>query len=87
MSDPLVVGANVLLAGLAVLIVGHCYRGYDRNESRPLAFLGLGIALITFPSFVVYLLVRVYGAPAYVDLLVLAQVSGLISMLYAFRGA
>ena len=87
MSDlPILVSATVP-AVLGLLIVGHCYRGYDRNGSRPLAFLGLGIALLTLPSFVMYVLVALVGVPAYVDLIVLAQVGGLLSVLYAFRGA
>lgn len=87
MSDPIVAAMNVVLAGLAVVIVGHCYRGYDRNNSRPLAFLGLGIALITFPSFAVYLFVLLANGPAYVDVIAVAQVGGLVAILYAFRGA
>jgi hypothetical protein len=50
-------------------------------------FLGAGIALITLPSFVVYIVVSLTTAPAYVDLLVLTQVGGLVAILYAFRGA
>jgi hypothetical protein len=87
MTDPLVLGLNALVAGLAGVVVWQCYRGYARNGSRPLAFLGLGIALIAFPSFAVFALVSLANAPPYVDVLVVARVCGLLAVLYAFRGA
>lgn len=87
MSDLPILLSATIPAVLGALIVGHCYRGYDRNGSRPVAFLGVGIALLTLPPFVMYVLVALTDLPAYVDLIVLAQIGGLLSVLYAFRGA
>jgi hypothetical protein len=85
--DPLVLGANLLLGALSVVVVVQCYRGYRRNDSRPLLFLGVGIGLVTMPSFLLYGLVVGIGVPPYVDLLALTQTAGLLSILYAFTRA
>lgn len=85
--DPLTLGTNLLLAALSAVVVVQCYRGYRRNDSRPLLFLGVGIGLVTLPSFVLYVLVAGFGVPPYVDLLALTQTAGLLSVLYAFTRA
>lgn len=86
-ADPLVLGTNLLLAVLSTVVVVQCYRGYRRNDSRPLLFLGVGIGLVTLPSFVLYALVVGVGVAPYVDLLALTQTAGLLSILYAFTRA
>jgi hypothetical protein len=82
--DPLLVPASLFVAALSILVVVQCYRGYARNRSRPLLFLGLGVALVTLPSLLVYPVAVVFAVPAYVDVAVLAQLLGLLSLLYAF---
>jgi hypothetical protein len=85
--DPLLVPASLFVAALSILVVVQCYRGYARNRSRPLLFLGLGVALVTLPSLLVYPVAVVFAVPAYVDVVVLAQTLGLLSLLYAFTRA
>ena len=85
--EPMVVAASLFAAVLSLVVVAQCYRGYVRNRSRPLAFLGLGIALVTLPSFLLSPVSLVFDVPAYVDVVVLAQTLGLLSLLYAFTRA
>ena len=85
--EPIVLAASLLAAALSLLVVTQCYRGYTRNGSRPLLFLGLGIALVTLPSLLFYSVVVAFAVPAYVDVVVLAQTLGLLSLLYAFTRA
>lgn len=85
--EPIVIVSSLLVAVLSLLVVTQCYRGYTRNESRPLLFLGLGIALVTLPSLLLSSVVLVFAVPAYVDVAVLAQTLGLLSLLYAFTHA
>lgn len=86
-SDPLLVPASLFVAALSLLVVAQCYRGYARNGSRPLLFLGLGVALVTLPSLLLYPVSVTFAVPAYVDVVVLAQTLGLLSLLYAFTRA
>ncbi|WP_276258781.1 DUF7521 family protein [Haloglomus litoreum] len=86
-ADPVVVAASLLVAALALLVVAQCYRGYVRNGSRPLLFLGLGIGLVTLPSLLLSGASVAFAVPAYVDVVVVAQTLGLLSMLYAFTRA
>jgi hypothetical protein len=82
--DPLLVPVSLFVAALSLLIVAQCYRGYTRNGSRPLLFLGVGVALVTLPSLLLYPASVALGVPAYVDVAVVAQLFGLLSLLYAF---
>jgi hypothetical protein len=83
----LLVPASLFVATLSLVVVAQCYRGYVRNGSRPLLFLGLGVALVTLPSLLLYSVAVAFAVPAYVDLVVLAQLLGLLSLLYAFTRA
>ena len=85
--SPVIIAASLFAAALSILVVTQCYRGYARNESRPLLFLGLGIALVTLPSLLFSSIVVAFGVPPYVDLIILAQTLGLLSLLYAFTRA
>lgn len=85
--DSLLVPASLFVAALSLVVVTQCYRGYVRNGSRPLLFLGLGVALVTLPSLLLYSVTVAFAVPAYVDLVVLAQLLGLLSLLYAFTRA
>jgi hypothetical protein len=85
--DPLLVPANLFVAVLSVIIVAQCYRGYIRNGSRPLLFLGAGVALVTLPSLLLYPVSVAFGIPAYVDVAVVSQLFGLLLLLYAFTRA
>lgn len=85
--NPLVVPASLFVAALSLVVIVQCYRGYARNGNRPLLFLGLGVALVTLPSLLLYPVSVVFAIPAYVDVAVVAQLLGLLSLLYAFTRA
>lgn len=80
------------LTTVVVLVLGayvgyQAYRGYRRNDNRPVLFLGLGIFLATtvrqLTSIIAYLLV---GESPLLLLVVFFGISitGLVSVLYAF---
>jgi hypothetical protein len=86
--SPTVVAVNALLVAAAGLVVAQCYRGYVRNGSRPLAFLGLGIALLAILPTTLFVLDALLPVTlSYYDVFVLAQVAGLLSVLYALTKA
>lgn len=86
--SPVVVAVNALLVATASLVVLQCYRGYVRNRSRPLAFLGLGIALlVVVPTTLFVLDAFLPVQTSYYDVFVLAQVLGLLYVLYALTRA
>ncbi|MFC5367274.1 hypothetical protein [Salinirubrum litoreum] len=86
--SPAVVAVNALLIVTASLVVAQCFRGYVRNGSRPLAFLGLGIALLAvLPTTLFVLDASLPVTLSYYDVFVLAQVLGLLSVLYALTRA
>lgn len=85
---PTVVRAVTALVGLFVAY--QAYRGYRRNDSRPMLYLGVGIAFVTTVSFVVStLVVRPLGASDALAFLswTFANVVGLAAIFYAFTGA
>lgn len=49
--------ATLLASGLGLLIVFQAYRGYRRNESRPMLLLAVGFTLLTIAPFVLSLVV------------------------------
>ncbi|MEF8885693.1 MAG: hypothetical protein V5A44_11300 [Haloarculaceae archaeon] len=85
---PTVVRAVTALVGFFVAY--QAYRGYRRNDSRPMLFLGVGIAFVTTVSFVVSTLVaRPLGASDALAFLswTCANVVGLAAIFHAFTGA
>lgn len=85
---PTVVRAVTALVGFFVAY--QAYRGYRRNDSRPMLFLGVGIGFVTTVSFVVSTLVaRPLGASDALAFLswTCANVVGLAAIFYAFTGA
>jgi hypothetical protein len=82
--------ARALTALVGFFVAYQAYRGYRRNDSRPMLFLGVGIAFVTTISFVVSTLVaRPLGASEGLAVLswTLANVVGLAAIFYAFTGA
>lgn len=82
--------ARALTALVGFFVAYQAYRGYRRNDSRPMLFLGVGIAFVTTVSFVVSTLVaRPLGASEGLAVLswTLANVAGLAAIFYAFTGA
>ena len=85
---PTVVRAVTAVVGFFVAY--QAYRGYRRNDSRPMLYLGVGIAFVTTVSFVLStLVVRPLGASDALACLswTCANVVGLAAILYAFTGA
>lgn len=79
-----------LTAAVGLFVAYQAYRGYRRNESRPMLFLGLGIFLVTVVPFVVTtLLADALGASDAAAVLAwtVFELLGLGSIFYALRGA
>ena len=82
--------ARAVTALVGFFVAYQAYRGYRRNDSRPMLFLGVGIAFVTTISFVVSTLVaRPLGASEGLAVLswTLSNVLGLAAIFYAFTGA
>jgi len=82
--------ARAVTALVGFFVAYQAYRGYRRNDSRPMLFLGVGIAFVTTISFVVSTLVaRPLGASEGLAVLswTLSNVVGLAAIFYAFTGA
>ncbi|WP_436909723.1 DUF7521 family protein [Halosimplex marinum] len=82
--------AGALTAAVGLFVAYQAYRGYRRNDSRPMLFLGVGIFLVTAAPFVVTtLLVSVLLASDAAAILAwaLLEILGLGSILYALTGA
>lgn len=83
------VGA-LLVTLLGVYISYQAFRGYRRNQSRPMLFLAIGIVLITgVPSVITTLLVNfgVQNADLRYLLGLTSELLGLLSILYAIKYA
>ncbi|SDK43350.1 DUF7521 family protein [Natronorubrum texcoconense] len=85
---------NVLKAFVGLGIAYIAYRGYQRNESRPMLYLSLGFVLVLGVPFALFLvglpLVAVVGPPSIAEQGVvvaseLSQLIGLFVIVYALR--
>jgi hypothetical protein len=82
--------AGSVTAAVGLFVAYQAYRGYRRNDSRPMLFLGLGIFLVTVvPFLVTTVLGGVSGVSDAVVLLswTVFEIVGLGSILYALTGA
>ncbi|MFB6173206.1 MAG: hypothetical protein ABEI39_01040 [Halobacteriales archaeon] len=82
--------ARSLTATVGLFVAYQAYRGYRRNDSRPMLFLGLGIFLVTVVPFVVTTVLA--GAVGISDAAAvlawtLLEILGLASILYALTRA
>ena len=80
--------AVVAVAG--VFVAYQAYRGYRRNESRPMLYLAIAITLLTVvPVGVDYTLATLTGANDAIILLVItaAHLAGVAAILYALTRA
>ncbi|MFC7214784.1 hypothetical protein ACFQO4_11935 [Saliphagus sp. GCM10025334] len=71
---------------IGVFIAYQAYRGYRRNDSRPMLFLALGFVLVLavpFSLFVLYAAVPGIPQSAVVVASQSSQVTGLLAILYA----
>ena len=82
-----VFAATTALAG--VFVAALAYRGYRRNESRPMLFLALGVALLTaVPVGTNYVLLATAATDAQILLVVaLSHLAGVATVLYALTRA
>ncbi len=75
-------------AALGLFIAYQAYRGYRRNDSRPMLFLSLGFALILGPPvllFGVLLAAPTVSETAIQALVQTFEILGLLSIIYALR--
>ncbi|MFB6139452.1 MAG: hypothetical protein ABEJ26_03350 [Halosimplex sp.] len=82
--------ARSLTSAVGLFVAYQAYRGYRRNDSRPMLFLGLGIFLVSVVPFAVTLVLSgPFGASDAVTVLAwtLFEILGLGSILYALTGA
>jgi hypothetical protein len=94
-GNALVPALALVATGLSALIAYHAYRGYRRNNSRPMLFLAVGFAFITTIPFFVDLVFfpfvgRLYGARLAAVVLPTVkyaiQIVGLSFVLYSLYG-
>lgn len=79
---------QILSVVVGVFIAYQAYRGYQRNESRPMLFIALGFVLVLAVPFCLFVLYGVLSALPVTAVIVgsqLSQVSGLLAILYALR--
>ena len=81
-------GYELVGAALGLFIAYQAYRGYRRNESRPMLFMSLGFVLVvgvpvllTIP----FLLVPSIPQAAYQFAIQTSEIAGLVSIVYALR--
>lgn len=77
---------DVLSALLGVAIAYVAWRGYRRNDSRPMLFLSLGFVLalaVPFVLLLVFVAVPGLGEGVVGVLTQVSQVAGLVAILYA----
>lgn len=80
--------AQVLSAIIGIFIAYHAYRGYRRNDSRPMLFISIGFVLALAVPFVLLLLYLAvpFLSQSFIGVLTqTSQVVGLLSILYALR--
>ena len=76
-------------AAVGAAVAGLAYQGYRRNDSQAMRFLAVGLFCITVPPFVLtYGVGPLLGADDATTLLavLLANVAGLLSILYSLEG-
>jgi hypothetical protein len=81
-------GYELVGALLGLFVAYQAYRGYRRNESRPMLFIALGFVLIVglpVALTVPFLLVPAIPQAAYQFTIQTAEVGGLVCIIYALR--
>lgn len=81
-------GYEMVGAVLGLFVAYQAYRGYRRNDSRPMLFVSLGFifvvgvpVLLTVP----FLLVPAIPQPAYQFTIQTSEIAGLVCIIYALR--
>ena len=79
---------DVLSAVIGLFIAYQAYRGYRRNDSRPMLVIAVGFTLalaVPFLLLLLYLAVPVLPESVVAVCSQLSQLSGLLAILYALR--
>ncbi|WP_226480796.1 DUF7521 family protein [Natrinema amylolyticum] len=79
---------DVLSALIGLFIAYQAYRGYRRNDSRPMLVIAVGFLFalaVPFLLVVLYVLVPFLSETFVAVLSQLSQISGLLAILYALR--
>ncbi|WP_222916354.1 hypothetical protein [Natrinema sp. SYSU A 869] len=79
---------DVLSALIGLFIAYQAYRGYRRNDSRPMLVIAVGFLFalaVPFLLVVLYVLVPFLSETVVAVLSQLSQISGLFAILYALR--
>ena len=89
----LLLSVSLIAVGLALFIVFHAFRGYQRNDSRRTLFLAIGLCLITVVPMTLSIGVNSLGQAAEVQPRVytfflpvlsrLSEIAGLCTLLYS----
>jgi heme/copper-type cytochrome/quinol oxidase subunit 2 len=77
-------------AVVGAFVAYQAYRGYQRNDSRPMLYLAGGIALITIVPFIVTYSIGVLATTTDAQTLLaitIANLAGVIAILYALTRA
>ncbi len=87
--EVLTVASLFLVALIGTLIAVQAYRGYRRNDSRPMLFLAVGLLLLTLVPFVLNVALNTLASPEQVTVVFLENVSrllGLLAITYSLYG-
>ena len=79
---------DVLAALLGIFIAYQAYRGYRRNESRPMLFIAIGfvfVLAVPFLLLLLYLAIPFLTETVAAVLTQISQVTGLVAIVYALR--
>lgn len=52
---------SLVATGMALVVIFQAYRGYRRNDSRPMLYLAIGLACLTVIPFAISLLISSVG--------------------------
>jgi len=76
----------ILSVIIGVFIAYQAYRGYRRNDSRPMLFIALGFVLVLAVPFCIFLIYGLFPGMSVTVVIITSQVSqvgGLLAILYA----
>lgn len=78
----------LLVALLGTVIAVQAYRGYRRNDSRPMLYLAVGLALLTLVPFLLNVALATAGADRVAIALAenVARLLGLVAITYSLYG-
>lgn len=90
-GDPGLIFALAAVTAIAGLFVAYqAYRGYERNESRPMLYLAIGIVLLTAVPVGLNWLLSLWTASTDAEILLVVTTShlaGVLTILYALTRA